>query len=304
VFRDGYGKAGQQGRRRRLSVAFFSWRDNAFKRQRVVRVGTRAVKHVVHRCSAAAFECWHAHALEQKKMEQVCARIVKKMLHHSLYTSIRQWRERIRMELESRRLRKSARARARHSLLFGTFRLWSLHIRIKLRVARKYARLTQNSRRGLLLRVFRGVKQHLWELRAELRGQRAYCARLRLELQESMLAWVNVWWLHKRLSLAMERMLARKRWRSIRHFWRAWLHRIARIWSVLDKWRHTDRFLTREASFNCWVQQAKLGRVTRQKFSKVLEKHTYIVLSTYLGFWRLTAVEWSSFRQVSLPLPI
>ena len=123
------------------------------------------------------------------------------------------------MKLDRLRRGKHICTRSRQFLLIFAMRVWSLHTRMKLRVARKHARLTQNSRRGLLLRVLRGIKQHLWELRAELRVQRACTARLRCDLQESMFAWVNLWRMRKRRSLAIERVLTRKKWQGMRVFW-------------------------------------------------------------------------------------
>ena len=204
------------------------------------------------------------------------------------------------MKLDRLRRGKHICTRSRQFLLIFAMRVWSLHTRMKLRVARKHARLTQNSRRGLLLRVLRGIKQHLWELRAELRVQRACTARLRCDLQESMFAWVNLWRMRKRRSLAIERVLTRKKWQGMRVFWGGWADHAARVWSVLVKRANAVRYVTRETTFNSWAQQAVLLRVTRQRFGKVLARQKYNLLLTHMRFWRLTMVEWSSFRLVSL----
>ena len=208
------------------------------------------------------------------------------------------------MKLDRLRRKEHACTRARRFLLITSTRIWFLHTRLKLRVARKHARLKQNSRRGLLLRVLRGVRQHLWELRAELRVQRACTARLRCDLQESMIAWGNLWRTKKRHSLAIERVLARRKWRGTRRIWKAWANHAAHVWSVLVKCARTVRYLTSETSFKSWAQEAVHLRVTRQKFGKALARQKYNLLLTHMRFWRLTMVEWSTFRLVSIHLSV
>ena len=220
----------------------------------------------------------------------------KRGRRRSIVRSFEQWHRRIRANVAFRHLQRLASARAVHSVSRSAVRYWGTYTRSKLRGMRKFQHLTERFRRVLMLHVLCSFRYYFWQIRCGLRVSMVCAAKRRNETRKIVLAWSDAACRRKSRLLVVGRALTRKRHSMLSLFWGVWTHYTSRIWRVFTKCRRTRRYLSLECTLTSWAQCAASTQVTRQIFSKVVERRIRGVMRMHYSSWHLTSVDWSHFR--------